>query len=89
MKRTHGPDSNHPEDCFGCKVLGVSFSADATPTRNPNVVSSNQMEREWSRDHAAYRRLVKDGVQPAAIDGAANVEQVASSKWEAENLQLQ
>lgn len=88
MKRTHGPNSNHPEDCFGCKVLGVSFSADATPTRLPQVVDSNQQERNWSRDHAAVRRLAKEGVTVASIDGAANVEQVATTKWEAENLIL-
>lgn len=89
MKRTHGVDHYTPDDCFGCQVLTVGFSADCMPSRLPRVVDSNNMEKQWGRDHAAYKRLVKDGVQPNSLDGAANVEQMAETKWEAEHITLE
>jgi hypothetical protein len=89
MKRTHGIDHYTPNSCFGCQVLTVSFSADAMPSRNPQVVESNAMEKQWARDHPAYKRLVADGIQPNSLDGAANIEQMANSKWEAEHITLE
>lgn len=48
----------------------------------------NATERRWSVDHAAYRRLVADGVQPDRLDGAAHLEARAESAVEIERGRL-
>ena len=84
MKRTHGIDHYDPDGCFGCRVQGVMFSADAMPSRAPDAVFHKQREKEWDRDHAAVRTLAKQGVTPAHCDGAADLANRATSKEQIE-----
>lgn len=75
------------EDCFGCRIASVSIAPSATPSRNGGnrVVEQNQMEKRWTVDHAAYRRLVKNGLQPKTLDGAAHLEREATHAAEIEH----
>ena len=65
------------EDCFGCRIAGVSFAASSMPSRKQDNNRIEATERQWSKDMDAYNRLKQDGLQPAKIDGAANIEKKA------------
>jgi hypothetical protein len=72
------------EGCFGCRIAGVSFAASSMPSRK---IQSNQIEateRQWSKDMDAYKRLKQDGLQPAKIDGAREIEQKAVHRSQVE-----
>lgn len=56
----------------------VSFGTSAEARR------IDERERQWARDHAAYRRLRADGLQPKSLDGAAAVEARADLPVEVE-----
>lgn len=81
MAKTHGIDHWSPETCFGCRIRTVAVSATAMPSRggNRHVANSEQMERNWSKDHAAYRRMKKEGLEPKVLDGADHLEAVAKT----------
>ena len=72
-------------DCFGCKAAGIRFSGTCTPGRKPQVVEKLSLEKNFTRDNAAYRRLRKQGYQPKSVGGSADVEQFATSKFEVES----
>lgn len=79
--------AKHPEfvaDCFTCKVLTVGFSQAAMPTRKPHIVFDTLKEKRLSDDLPAYKRLRLNGVQPTAIDGAADIEKRAEDRFEIE-----
>ena len=38
------------EGCFGCKVAGVSFGANASTTGGARVAEINQTEKNWNKD---------------------------------------
>lgn len=80
----HGPDSGHPDGCFGCRVKTVGFAAAAMPTRRAEVNRIERTEASWDVDGEAYKRLRADGVQPHGIDGSAALETLANSKEEIE-----
>lgn len=65
------------EGCFGCRIAGVSFAASSMPSRKLENNRIEATERQWSKDMDAYKRLKQDGLQPANIDGAANIEKKA------------
>lgn len=65
------------EGCFGCRIAGVSFAASSMPSRKQDNNRIEATERQWSKDMDAYKRLKQDGLQPAKIDGAANIEKKA------------
>ena len=65
------------EGCFGCRIAGVSFAASSMPSRKQDNNRIEATERQWSKDMDAYKRLKQDGLQPAQIDGAANIEKKA------------
>jgi hypothetical protein len=74
--------------CFGCKVAFVSVPASATPSRRAGASHArwvNDTERRWSKDMAAYKRLVNDGLQPPKIDGCAVLESKAETRTEVES----
>ena len=82
MTASHGSD--HPsyvEGCWLCRVASVSVSPSATPTRGQGTeaVRINRTEKRWDVDHAAYRRLRADGLQPRRVDGASVVEKRAET----------
>ena len=81
----HIPSEACEANCFACKLSSIHFSGAATPTRTPEIAQKMQFEKEMTRDNAAYRRLRKEGYQPKAVKGAANVEQFATSKFEIES----
>lgn len=66
-------------------LLSIGVAASAMPTRSPEVARIATKEDQWSRDHAAYRRFRREGLQPRTIDGAANVESKAETKSEVES----
>jgi hypothetical protein len=74
--------------CFGCKAAHVSVPASATPSRRAGASHArwvNDTEKRWHKDMDAYRRLVRDGLQPPKIDGCAEVEKRAETKSEVES----
>lgn len=72
--------------CFACKIRTISVAPSATPSRRggAHARSINDTEKRWVRDHAAYRRLVAEGIQPKRLDGAADLEARADSRTEIE-----
>lgn len=66
------------EDCFGCRIAGVSFSSASMPSRKHDSNRIEATERQWSKDMDAYKRLKQDGLQPMQIDGAREIEQKAT-----------
>ena len=78
----------HPEldveGCFGCRVAHVGFSASAMPSRKIVANDIDATERRWSKDMDAYKRLRRDGLQPAHVDGAARIEREATDRSQVE-----
>lgn len=72
------------EGCFACKIAGVTFGADAMPSRKRHAARTNATERRWDKDMAAYKRLRADGLQPAQIDGSAKMEAKAEDRVQVE-----
>lgn len=61
----------------------VVIAASCMPTRSDiNFDKSHKKEALQSKDMAAYKRLRKEGIQPKQIDGSANMESNARSKYE-------
>ena len=81
-RETH-PNLDQP-NCFGCKVAGVSFGANASTTSGAQVAEINQRAKNWDKDMPAYKRLRQDGLQPKSIDGAAAIEARATSAAQVE-----
>ena len=80
----------HPyfvDGCFNCKLLSVSISPSATPTRSGamSVQATNDLAKQWDRDIPAYQSLVRDGLQPETVDGAADLMARAETKDEVEH----
>jgi len=82
MRRTHGPNSGHPARCFGCKVLAVNLAP--TALGSPDATAAKKVGQGWERDLPAYRALRKQGYQPKAVDGAADLQARANSPHEIE-----
>lgn len=74
------------DGCFGCKVAGLAIAASATPTRKggARAATINQKDKVLEKDLDAYKRLRQDGLQPPAINGAAEAESRANYKWQVE-----
>jgi hypothetical protein len=75
------------EGCYGCKLASFRVAPSATPSRNEGQFAADNVAKEqrWQTDHAAYRRLVKDGMQPHTLDGASELERYARDKVEVEH----
>ena len=69
-----------------CKVSSVSLSAGAANS-NVKYQEVEAREQRWNRDMPAYKRLRDQGYQPKAIDGAADLERDASTRFEIESGQ--
>lgn len=55
--------------------LSISIAPAAMPTRSgPRYSDTTNLEKRWEADLPAYQRLVKGGVQPDSVDGAAELE---------------
>lgn len=70
-----------------CKVSTVQLSAGAASS-NPEYHKVEAREKRWNRDMPAYRRLRQQGYQPSRIDGAADLERDASTRFEIESGQV-
>lgn len=80
----------HPEfveGCFMCKVSTVQLHAGAANSSAKYHEVENR-EKRWNRDMPAYKRLREQGYQPAHIDGAADLERDASTRFEIESGQV-
>lgn len=66
--------------------LSVGIAPTATPTRSGGTRAQEiiDTEKRWDRDHAAYKTLVKQGIQPETLDGTADLAAKATSKREIE-----
>lgn len=82
QEQTH---AEYQDDCFLCRASTVSVAPSATPSRNDGDAAAriNTKEKEWAKDHRAYRALRAQGVQPRTIDGASRME-AAADKFEVE-----
>ena len=76
------------EDCFGCRIAGVSFASSSMPSRRGQAAAINAKERSWHKDMDAYKRLRRDGLQPPHIDGARELEQKATDRIQVETGML-
>ena len=78
----------HPDldvdGCFGCRIAGVAFAASSMPSRKIATNDIDATERRWSKDMDAYKRLKRDGLQPAKIDGSADMEKKAEHRSQVE-----
>lgn len=61
-------------------LLSINISADALPTRGRAVSSVQAREKVLSKDLDAYKRMRRQGVQPAVLRGAASLESMAERK---------
>lgn len=73
-RETHEVDV---DGCYACKLAGVQLSASATGRQAAKL--GNMKDAQWDRDMHAYKRLRRDGVQPAHIDGSHKIESTADS----------
>lgn len=80
----------HPEfveGCFMCKVSTVKLNAGAASS-NAEYHAIEAREKRWQRDMPAYKRLRDQGYQPAHIDGSADLERDATTRFEIESGQI-
>lgn len=80
---------SHPsyvEGCFRCKLETVSIAPSASGSKQARAVNSK--EASWQKDHAAYKRLRGDGLQPTRIDGCFDLEKRAATQQEIERGHL-
>lgn len=68
------------------KLRSVSVSKVATPSRGGRVPMLVDRERQWETDHAAYRRMRREGLQPKVLDGAAELEKRAETRLDVEGV---
>lgn len=80
----------HPCLCesYRAHLLSISIAPSSMPSRSPEAVAINAKEKRWQRDMPAYKVLRDQGVQPKAIDGAADLAARAESKMEVESGHL-
>ena len=76
-------------NCWKCKegrpcIRTVTIAAAATPSRRPQAVKYSTRDKQWEKDHAAYRRLRKQGIQPGGLDNCAQMETMARTRYEIE-----
>jgi hypothetical protein len=74
----------HDESCYPCKIKSVSFSASAMPTRKPEVAATTAREKKLVKDRTAFKAMRQQGIQPARLNGAADLQDHASTKHEIE-----
>lgn len=79
----------HPtyvDGCFMCKVSSVQLST-GDANSNPAYHEVKKREARWNRDMPAYKRMRDQGLQPKGIDGAADLERDATTRFEIESGQ--
>lgn len=73
-----------------CKASTIRVAPSAMETRGggKRVGEINKAEKQMSIDHAAYRRLRKEGIKPRSTEGVAKLERHATTKFEIESGNL-
>lgn len=86
----HSIHEDHPRihDSCGQALVRVYtpplLSAGALSSKRAKVAAANRREQVLDRDMAAYKRLRRQGIQPARIDGCAELESRAETRMEIE-----
>lgn len=75
------------DPCFVIKMHSVSFSASAMPSRS-GVGKIETKEKQLHKDRDAYKAMKEQGIQPAKLHGAADLQDHASTKHEIETGRL-
>jgi hypothetical protein len=76
------------EGCFGCKIKSVSIAASAMPTRHAGASQTKTAEKQLVKDREAFKAMREQGIQPASLKGAANMQDRATTKHEIETGRL-
>ena len=74
----------NPQDGF--PMIGAG--ARVTNAGAQKAVRIDKRESEWQKDIPAYTRLRRNGFQPTRIDGSAQMEAEATTRYEIESGQL-
>ena len=74
----------HDDDCFGCKVASISISSSAMPTRSQGNIQIVKKEKKLTEDREAFKAMRDQGIQPARLTGAADLQRHATTKREIE-----
>ena len=74
----------HDDTCYPCKLKSISFAASAMPTRHPGAVATEQRDKKLHKDRAAFKSMREQGIQPARLSGAADLQDHATTKHEIE-----
>lgn len=67
-----------------CETAGEHYRSLSLGTPTPDATSTNQFEAALDKDRPAYKRLREEGLQPARLKGAAELEKRAGSRFEIE-----
>jgi hypothetical protein len=84
MGVSHLDGTCDPDTCYSCRVLSVGVMASAFPTRNPIVKRTVEREKQLVRDRTSFKRMSDQGMNPAKMRGAEQLERYAESKHEVE-----
>ena len=66
----------------------IASSAAPTRSRSARAIQINATEKQWDKDIPAYVRMRKNGEQPPRIDGCADLDARASTRFEVESGQI-
>lgn len=70
-------------ESFRDHIKGITFAPSATAAGR-EVAALNKKEKAMSADHAAYKRLRSEGMQPKSVKGSSSIEK-SDTKFEVEN----
>ena len=73
MKHAEEHKNLDVEGCFACRISGITFSADATPTRRGDTADKNVREKQLVKDMSAFKTSVQQGIKPTSLTGSAEV----------------
>lgn len=78
------------QECFTCRIKSVRISPSAVPTRGSKraLFAAKTEEKRLTEDGDAYKRLRADGFQPKHINGSAELEARATTRFEVESSQV-
>lgn len=72
---TAKPTVRCPDGHLARRVYGdVQIAPSALETKGESVRTKIATENDWHKDHPAYRRMRRRGLQPKHVDGAARLE---------------
>ena len=71
-------------ESFAEHVRSINLSSSALPNRRREAARLSFKDRRMEEDHAAYRRLRAQGIQPAGLDNCAQMEKGARTRYEIE-----